>query len=536
MASLDFVVLFVYFAAIAAISYWSSKKSLDSSENYFLSGRSVGWLAVGASLFASNISAEHFIGLAGSGASSGLAVGQFEWLACFILLLLGWFFVPFYLRLGVFTMPQFLERRYDSRCRTYLSMVSLVAYVFTKISVAVFAGALVLKEVLGWNIWAGAIVLVVATGIYTIFGGLRAVIYTELMQAFILIAGGIFLTFAAISKVDGLGALASGVEPEFFNLWKSVNHPDFPWTGILFGAPILGVWYWCTDQMIVQRTLAAKNVSEARRGTILAGFLKILPVFILVLPGVAGRILFPDTKPNDMYAKMVNDLLPVGVKGMVVAALLAALMSSLSAVFNSSSTLVVIDFYQRLRPRATERELVWAGQISTAVLVVVGLVWIPFIGVVSDQLFVYLQSVQAYISPPIAAVFLVGLIWRRANATGAFAALVIGFVLGAVRFVAELGVKSATPWVTWPPLVQFAQINFLHVAIILFVISVVVLVGISLVTAVPTATNQRVFDKTVAAAQDLRGAERNKVNVILSVILVVAVLAMWAYFSRLFFK
>lgn len=288
--------------------------------------------------------------------------------------------------------------------------------------------------------------------------------------------------------------------------------------------------------MIVQRTLAAKNVSEARRGTILAGFLKILPVFILVLPGVAGRILFPDTKPNDIYAKMVNDLLPVGVKGMVVAALLAALMSSLSAVFNSSSTLVVIDFYQRLRPKATERELVWAGQISTAVLVVVGLVWIPFIGVVSDQLFVYLQSVQAYISPPIAAVFLVGLIWRRANATGAFAALVIGFVLGAVRFVAELGVKSATPWVTWPPLVQFAEINFLHVAIILFVISVVVLVGVSLMTAVPTATNQRVFDKTVAAAHDLRGAERSKVNVILSVVLVVAVLAMWLYFSKVFFK
>lgn len=536
MASLDFAVLFAYFAAVAAISYWSSKKSLDSSENYFLSGRSVGWLAVGASLFASNISAEHFIGLAGSGASSGLAVGQFEWLACFILLLLGWFFVPFYLRLGVFTMPQFLEQRYDSRCRTYLSMVSLIAYVFTKISVAVFAGALVLKEVLGWNIWVGAIVLVVATGIYTIFGGLRAVIYTELMQAFILIAGGVFLTLAAVSKAGGLGAVVHGVEPDFFNLWRGMNHPEFPWTGILFGAPILGVWYWCTDQMIVQRTLAAKNVSEARRGTILAGFLKILPVFILVLPGIAGRILFPEVKPNDIYAKMVNDLLPVGVKGMVVAALLAALMSSLSAVFNSSSTLVVIDFYQRLRPKATERELVWAGQISTAVLVVVGLVWIPFIGVVSDQLFVYLQSVQAYISPPIAAVFLVGLIWRRANSSGAFAALIIGFVLGAVRFVAELGVKSSTPWVTSPLLVQFAQINFLHVAILLFVVSVVVLVGVSMVTAAPTATNNKVFDKTVAAAHDLRGAEQNRVNVILSAILVIAVLGMWVYFSKLFFK
>ncbi|MFQ5501859.1 MAG: sodium:solute symporter [Phycisphaerae bacterium] len=533
MAGLDIVLLIVYFVGVGAIGYLSSRKSLDSSQSYFLSGRSVGWLAIGASLFASNISAEHFIGLAGSGASSGLAVGQFEWLACFILLLLGWLFVPFYLHLGVFTMPEFLEQRYNPQCRIYLSTVSLIAYVFTKISVAIFAGALVLETVLGWNIWVGAIVLVVATGAYTVFGGLRAVIYTELFQAFILIAGGVFLTIMAVSKVGGLDALVEGVDVEFFNLWKSTEHADFPWTGILFGAPILGIWYWCTDQMIVQRTLAARNIREAQRGAIFAGFLKLLPVFILVLPGVAGKILYPDVMPNDMYATMVTELLPAGVKGLVIAALLAALMSSLAAVFNSSSTLVVMDFYKKLRPQAPEKELVRAGQVSTVILVGVGLVWIPFIGVVSDQLFIYLQSVQAYISPPIAAVFLVGLLWKRANGAGAMAALLTGFLLGAVRFVAELGVKSEPAWITSSLLTDYATINFLHVAILLFVVSIVVLVGVSLITGQPSASNLSMFSSQARKAGVIDG--RRGLSVVISVLLVLSVLILWAYFSTWFF-
>ncbi|MEE9296553.1 MAG: sodium:solute symporter [Phycisphaerae bacterium] len=534
MAGLDVVLLVAYFVGVAGVGVWSGKRSLENSKSYFLSGRSVGWFAIGASLFASNISAEHFIGLAGSGASSGLAVGQFEWLACFVLLLLGWLFVPFYVRTGVFTMPEFLEERYNEKCRTYLSAISLIAYVFTKISVSIFAGAMVLEMVLGWNIWVGAIVLIVATGAYTIFGGLRAVIYTEMFQAFILIAGGVFLTVAAISKVGGIAMLADGVDSEFFNLWKDLDHPDFPWTGILFGAPILGVWYWCTDQMIVQRTLAAKSVEEAQRGTIFAGFLKLLPVFILVLPGVAGKILYPDVMPNHMYATLVNELLPPGVKGLVVAALLAALMSSLAAVFNSSSTLVVMDFYKKWRPAAPEKELVRAGQVATVILVGVGLVWLPFIGVMSDQLFVYLQSVQAYISPPIAAVFLVGLLWRRANGTGALAALLTGFVLGALRFVAELGVKSETPWVTWPPLVEYARINFLHIAVLLFVISIVILVVVSLMTERPTERNLAVFARSAAAAGTTSSAS-SRTNIILSIVLAMIVLALWAYFSPWFF-
>lgn len=534
MTNLDLFFLAAYFVGVAGIGYWSSKRSLDSSKSYFLGGRGVGWLAVGASLFASNISSEHFIGLAGSGASSGLAVGQFEWLACFILLLLGWLFVPFYLRTGVFTMPEFLEKRYNPQCRTYLSAISLIAYVFTKVSVCIFAGAKVLEIILGWNIWVSAIVLIFATGVYTVFGGLRAVIYTELFQAFVLIGGAVFLSVAAVLKVGGIGALVAKTDPDFFNLWKGMNHPDFPWTGILFGAPILGVWYWCTDQMIVQRTLAARDLTQARRGTIFAGFLKLLPVFILVLPGVAGRLLFPNVAPNEMYATLVNNLLPTGVKGIVIAALLAALMSSLSAVFNSSSTLVVMDFYKKLRKQAGEKELVRAGQIATVVLVIMSLFWLPFIGIMSDQLFVYLQSVQAYISPPIAAVFVLGLLWKRANGKAALFTLCAGFVLGALRFVSELGAKSG--WLTWPPLLRFAEINFLHFALLLFVVSLIFIVLISTLTELPTEKNLSIFAKPVEETlQHAQGVRSRTLNVILSVILIATVLAMWLCFSPLLF-
>ena len=534
LKAIDLVFIILYFAGVAGIGWWSSRKSLQDSKSYFLGGGSIGWMAIGASLFASNISAEHFIGLAGSGASGGLVVGQFEWLACFILLLLGWVFVPFYLRNGVFTMPEFLEKRFNPQCRTYLSAISLIAYVFTKVSVAIYAGALVLRVILHWNMWVGAIVLLVATGAYTIFGGLRAVVYTDFFQAFILIGGAIVLTTLAIGKVGGMAAMMHAASPSFFNLWKSVQHPDFPWTGILFGAPILGIWYWCTDQMIVQRTLAAHNISDARRATIFAGFLKILPVFILVLPGIAGSILFPGVKPNEIYAKMVDTLLPPGVKGLVVAALLAALMSSLSSVFNSSSTLVVMDFYKKYRPDATEKELVRAGQFSTVGLVVVGLAWLPFIGYISDQVYVYLQSVQAYIAPPIAAAFILGITWRRINGQGAFAALISGFFLGAFRFVVELGVKAG--WIKVPFLVALANINFLHFAIILFVLSVIIMVVVSLLTPPPSKKNMEIFEPKDGHSQEVAPDEKEmKLNIALSAILVFIVLGMWILFSPIFF-
>lgn len=534
MGLIDILVIAAYFIAVGAVGYWSSRRSQKSTDAYFLAGHEVGWMAIGASLFSSNISAEHFIGLAGSGAASGLAVGQFEWLACFILLLLGWVFVPFYIRTGVFTMPEFLERRYNRGCRTYLSAVSLIAYIFTKISVCVFAGALVLQVVLGWNIWISATVLIVATGIYTIVGGLRAVIYTDFLQAFILIGGAVLLTVIGIDSVGGLGALYAKLPPSFFSVWKSAQDVDFPWTGILFGAPILGVWYWCTDQMIVQKTLAAKNIDAAQRGTIFAGFLKILPVFILVLPGLAGRILFPDVAPNDIYAKMVNTLLPVGLKGLVIAALLAAIMSSLSSVFNSSSTLAVIDFYKHWKPQASEKELVRAGQVTTLILVVIGILWLPFIGVISDQLFVYLQAVQAYISPPIAAVFLVGIIWKRANGRGALTALLVGFILGAARFIGELLVKSGR--LSAPSVVGLVDINFLHFALILFIISVLVQVFVSMATEPPTAEALSIFDVGEHHIADTRHrAGSYRWDIVLSVILALTILVLWLIFSPLFF-
>jgi SSS family solute:Na+ symporter len=529
MHFIDMSILALYFLGVGLIGYYSSKKNTLNAKSYFLGGSNIGWVAIAASLFASNISAEHFIGLAGSGAAGGLAVGQFEWLACFILIILGWVFVPFYLKTGVFTMPEFLEKRYNRGCRNYLAIVSIIAYVFTKVSVSVYAGAIVLNTILGWNIWFGAIVLVIATGLYTAFGGLRAVIFTDYFQAIVLIGGAILLTVISITQVGGLSILTSKVSPSFFSVWKSFDHPDFPWTGILFGAPILGIWYWCTDQMIVQRVLASKNIEVARKSTILAGFLKILPVFILVMPGIAGAVLYPNVAPNEMYATMVNTLLPVGVKGLVVAALLAALMSSLSSVFNSSSTLIVMDFYKEFRPNAKEKELVSIGKIATFLLVVIALVWIPFIGIMSDQLFVYLQSVQAYISPPIAAVFLLGILSKKVNGTGALTALISGFVFGAVRFISEIGIKAG--WINSDFLNYYVGINFLHFALFLFIVSSIIMIVVSYLKPDMKDINMfmlvKEYEKTACPIT-------KRASFYWSAVLSLIILVLWVYFSPLF--
>ncbi|MGE3180622.1 MAG: sodium:solute symporter [Phycisphaerae bacterium] len=552
MGTIDITMLVGYFAIVGAIGWWASRRAGRSSEEYFLSGRDVGWFAIGASLFASNISTEHFIGLAGSGAKSGLAVGNFEWLACFILLILGWLFVPFYIRTGVFTMPEFLERRYNRGCRMYLSIISLVAYVLTKISVSLYAGALVIdllfgfdqnsetaKGLLGvpYSVWVSAIVLLTATGAYTITGGLRAVIYTDLFQAFILIGGALLLTFIAVSKLGGLGEVFERAPAGFFNMWKDPSHKDFPWTGILFGAPILGVWYWCTDQMIVQRTLAAKNVENARRGTIFASYLKLLPVFILVLPGIAGTLLYPEidtaNHSDKIYPTMVEQLLPAGIKGLVVAALLAALMSSLSSVFNSSSTLVVIDYYRELiNPQASEKELVRVGRIAVGVIVVFGLLWIPVVAS-AGGIFEYLQAVQAYIAPPIAVVFLFGVLWKGANGKGAMSALLVGFALGALRLICEIGSKGDDPWVTHPWLVQYATINFLHIAVFLFLIAMDVLIVVSLMTGVPPAKKLEIFARDDAADAI---AKPRTADFVFTIAIVNIVLVLWFVFSDLVFS
>src|SRR3954470_21297411 len=491
----DFLVIAGYFIVLLGISWWAARKEKAVSSDYFLAGRDVGWFAVGASLFASNIGSEHLVGLAGTGAASGLAVGHFEWLACFMLLLLGWLFVPFYLRSGVYTMPEFLERRYNSAARWYFTWVSVVGYVLTKISVTLFAGGVVMHAVTGLDLWTSAGLLIVVTGLYTIVGGLRAVIYTEVAQAVVLISGSTALMFIGLHDVGGWAGLQAKLPADYFSMWKPSSHPDFPWTGVVFGAPILGVWYWCTDQHIVQRVLAARNVTEARRGTIFAGYLKVLPVFIFVLPGMVAAALFADVRSgaaDSAYPALVTRLLPAGFKGLVLAGMLAALMSSLASAFNSCSTLLTWDVYRKLRPNASEKRLVEVGRASTVVLVGLGLAWIPFMKYVSPQLYIYLQSIQAYIAPPIAACFLFGILSKRLTGRAAVATLLSGFVFGALRLGLELGRRHLAPGglLAW-----YAGINFLHFAVLLFVISTVILFAVSATTAAPSA--EHVADLTV---------------------------------------
>ena len=492
IAPLDWAVVALYFAVVAAIAVWAVARERrggpETADGYFLAGRNVGWFVVGASLFASNIGSEHLVGLAGSGASTGMVFGQLELQASLILLLLGWLFVPFYVRAGVFTMPEFLERRYDARSRWYLSVVSILGYVLTKISVTIYAGAVVFETLMGIDFWTGALVVVVVTGLYTVFGGLRAVIYTDLMQAVVLIVGSLSVTVLGLNALGGWGEMTRIAGPEFFELWKPMSDPDFPWTGMAFGAPIIGVWYWCTDQFIVQRTLSARGIDDARRGTIMAGYLKQLPLFLFVVPGIVAYCL-SQTGQLDLASAdaalptLVQALLPVGLRGLVIAGLLAALMSSLSSVFNSCSTLITWDVYKVLRPEASERRLVFVGRLATVALTVLGVVWIPVMSTISGTLYGYIQSVQAYISPPIAAVFLLGIFWGRLNGTGALAALLVGFVLGMGRLAAEVGKGSLDPG---SALFWYADVNFLHMAILLFLISTAVLVVVSLFTAAPS--------------------------------------------------
>ncbi|MFZ0737199.1 MAG: sodium:solute symporter [Candidatus Acidiferrales bacterium] len=547
---LDITVIAVYFVIIFSVGLYFAQRE-RTSEDYFLASRDVGWFAIGASLFVSNISTEHFIGLAGSGATTGLAVGHFEWLACLILLILGWVFVPFYLRTNVFTMPEFLERRFNRSCAVYLAGISILAYIFTKISVHLYAAAVVLERVVGWNPMTAAIILVVATGVYTIAGGLAAVIYTDLIQTLILIAGAVTLTFIGLHHVGGFAGLRAAVPPNYFHMIKGIHDPDFPWTGIFFGAPILGIWYWCTDQVIVQRVLSARDEGHAKAATIFAGFLKILPVFILVLPGLMAIALYPQlfthnaagavTNGDIAYPTLIINLLPHGLVGVMIAALLAALMGAMSSVFNSSSTLVTLDFYKKLRPLANERQLVAFGRMATGVLVILGLLWVPFIKYISSQLFIYLQSVQAYISPPITVCFVFGILWPRMNGKGAIWSLMTGFVLGATRFTFE--VLDKTHHFQDTMIRGMLDINFLHYAILMFVICAGVLIVVSMLTPAPSdeqlkgltfATvggrleTTQVGGKTVHLERETR-LERT-LNLAFSLLLVATVVSLWIYF------
>src|SRR5690242_20365872 len=547
IATLDLVIIGIYFAIVFGIGMYFSRRE-RTSEDYFLAGRDIGWFFIGASLFVSNISTEHFIGLSGTGASSGMAVGHFEWLACLILLILGWVFVPFYLRSNVFTMPEFLERRFNRQSAVYLAAISIIAYIFTKISVQLYAASVVLERVAGWSLWKTAVVLVIATGIYTVAGGLAAVIYTDTVQTLILISGAVALTVIGLGRVGGLEHLRTMVPPDYFHMIKPISDPNFPWTGIFFGAPILGIWYWCTDQVIVQRVLSAKDEGHAKAGTIFAGFLKILPVFILVVPGIIAFALYPNlfhvvngvvTNGDIAYPTLIVNLLPTGLVGLMIAALLAALMGAMSSVFNSASTMVTLDFYKKYVPGANERQLVFFGRVATGAMVVLGLLWVPFIHLLSAQLYIYLQSVQAYISPPIAACFIFGILWPRLNGPGAISSLLVGFVLGAARFIFEVLDKSRhyqSGAIRW-----LVDMNFLHYAIWMFVVCSVVLIGVSFMYPAPErkrlagltfSTVDEKIDTVDVTTPHLARETRfeHRLNLAFTFVLLAAVIGLWYHF------
>jgi solute:Na+ symporter, SSS family len=536
LGPVDWIFVILYLLVIAGISVWSIRKSKESPSDYFLANRNLGWWVIGASILASNVGSEHIVGLAGSAAKSGTVLGHYE-LHSYIVLVLGWVFVPFYMRSTVYTMPEFLERRFNAKSRRLLSIIQLLSYVITKASVTIFAGALVFNQFLGVDFWTGAIILVVVTGVYTIFGGLHAVMYTEAIQAIVLLLGSMILLLFGLKEVGGWNNLIASLPKEKLNMFPPLNDPEFPWLGILFASPIVGLWYWCTDQHIVQRCLAGKDERAARRGTIFAAYLKLLPFFIFLIPGLIAYVLHSQGKlemddTNAAFPTMVKAIMPVGLRGLLAGGLLAALMSSLASVYNACSTLFTMDIYQKMKPHASGKELVKVGRIATGVVVLLGMAWIPMMGRIDSGLYNYLQSVQSYLAPPIAAVFLLGVFFKRLNAQGAFSAMVIGFIIGLVKLSLQL-FKDDLP--AGGLLYNFATINFLYFCIYLFLLSIAIMVIVSLLTPKPSEEqiNGLTFATTVAEDKAASRASWNTMDVVLSLIIVVIVVSIFIYFSPL---
>ena len=454
-ATLDWIVIGLYFLVLAGLAIWVIRKKQQTTEDYFLAGRNIGWFVVGAPIFASNIRSSHVVGLAGSCASAKFPLLIYE-LHAWIVLMLGWVFLPFYARAGVFTMPEFLEKRFSPSARWFLSIFSLAAYVLTKVSVTVYAGGVVIATLLGIEFWTGALATVILTGLYTVLGGMRAVVYTEALQTVVLVLGAATLTFFGLDAVGGWSSMVETVGPEYMNMWRPPSDPNFPWPSLVITSTIVGIWYWCTDQYIVQRALTAKNIQEGRRGTIWGGFLKLTPVFLFLIPGVIALALkqrgeLAWDSPDQAFPALMMSVLPAGLRGLVAAGLLAALMSSLASVFNSCSTLFTVDIYEKLRPGEPEKKLINVGRVATGIVVILGVAWIPVMQNISGVLYEYLQSVQSYIAPPITAVFLLGIFFKRINARGAMATLVSGLVIAVIRLTLALS-KHSLPRLVFPDL------------------------------------------------------------------------------------
>lgn len=544
ITGLDWAVIAFYFSILLCVAWWVVKRGKDSAADYFLAGRNLSWWIIGASIFASNIGSEHVVGLAGAGATSGVALAHYE-LHAWALLVLGWVFVPFYMRSLVFTMPEFLERRFSTNSRYVLSIVSLITFIVSKIAVGIFAGGVVFGTLLpelrlhigGMEIdsfWIGSVLVIALTGLYTVLGGMRAVAYNDAVQVFVLILGSAALTFYGLHQLGGWSELRHWCGSDMFNLWKPLIPPGvqgtwapvletnaagkvikeawyfndyFPWLGMLFCAPIIGLWYWCTDQYIVQRALGAPNEKVARRGTIFAAFLKLTPVYLFIIPGLicfalarSGKIpelaamIGPDGKAiasaaQGAFPMMVQYLLPPGLRGLVVAGLLSALMGSLAGVFNACSTLFTVDLYQKWKPEATQHQLVRTGRIATTVMVFIAMAWIPVIKN-AQGLYGYLQAVQGYLAPPIFVVFFLGVFFKRLNKQGALWAMIVGFVLGLFRMIVDTpvtlglsGLQNGYPHGSFLWIVN--NIYFQYFSVLITLVSAIVMVGVSYMTAEP---------------------------------------------------
>lgn len=544
--------------ALVGIIVWVFKQKQDSSGDYFLAGRDASWLAIGASIFASNIGSEHLIGLAGAGASSGLAMAHWE-IQGWIILILGWVFVPFYERSMVLTMPEFLEKRYNKESRTILSIISLVSYVLTKVAVTVYAGGLVFKEVFGiqelWGIdffWIAAIGLVLLTALYTVVGGMKSVLYTSVLQTPILLIGSLVILVLGLKAVGGWDQVlaACSVTPAneygdtMVNLIRDNRDPDFPWLGALIGSSIIGFWYWCTDQFIVQRVLSGKNEREARRGTIFGAYLKLTPVFLFLIPGMIAFAMqkngvlingvpFSMSTADAAFPSLVAQLLPAGFKGLVVCGILAALMSSLASLFNSSAMLFTIDFYKKYKPEASEQTLLLVGRIATIVVVVLGILWIPVMKSVGSVLYNYLQDVQSVLAPGIAAAFLLGILSKRATPQGGMWGLIIGFVIGITRLGAKVyyttaGIDAGDSWFRW----LFFETNWLFFCggMLVFCLAAIILISMFTKPAPAAQIQGLTFGSASPEQRAATRASWNKWDVIHSCIILGITVSFYLYF------
>jgi SSS family solute:Na+ symporter len=588
MTSLDWVMVALYFSVLLGVAWWVVKKGKDTADDYFLAGRNLSWWIVGASIFASNIGSEHVVGLAGSGASDGVALAHYE-LHAWCLLLLGWLFVPFYMRTRVFTMPEFLEKRFSVESRYVLSIVSLLTFIVSKIAVGIFAGGVVFATLLPElqinigsihisSFWVGSIGVIVLTGLYTMLGGMRAVAYNDAVQVFVLILGSLLLTVYGLIQLGGWERLRELCGSEMFNLWKPMNPPgvegawapviernasgvvvrqawyfnqQFPWLGMAICAPIIGMWYWCTDQYIVQRALGAPNETEARRGSIFAAFLKLFPVYLFIIPGLIcfalaksgtipelAHIVGADGKPLPTEAQaafplMVKYLLPAGLRGIVVAGLLSALMGSLAGVFNACSTLWTVDIYEKWNPGASQAQIVRTGRIATAVMVVIAILWLPVIQG-AQGLYNYLQAVQGYLAPPIFVVFFFGVFWKRLNAQGCLWAMIIGFLVGVFRMAVDtpvtLGMRTGYAEGSFLWIVN--NINFQYFSVLITIVSAIVMVVVSYMTAAPAEGSLGGLTFATASAEDKARtrASWDQRDVYASAFILCAILGAYLYF------